>query len=222
MIPVQDIGDRRSSGQDISLVHIELGHHAGGGGLHPLVFLRIRLALQQIIQVDLGLFQRDLLLLNAVLYALGVHPKEHVVLVDRIPLLEGGFQDLSLYQRRDLIGIDGLDGACTRNGHRHILPGHGNRYVGHANQALGPGHTAGEQEEDHGCNDHDNDQPLEPFAFLLGRLEGGLPLLGGGSLLLLRRFHIRYLLLNALCFWIIQSQPVHGPFAMPRLRMSNK
>lgn len=80
-------------------------------GLHIAVLLIVALGLQQVVEGQLGGLDVELELLDVVLHVAGVDAEEHVALVDGLPLLKGGLQDLAADQRGHLVGLDGLDGA---------------------------------------------------------------------------------------------------------------
>ena len=89
------------------------------GGDIP-VFLVVALGLQQIVQGQLGGLDVELELLDVVLHAAGVDAEEHIPLVDGLPLLKGGLQDLAADQAGHPVGADGLDGAGAGDRDRHV------------------------------------------------------------------------------------------------------
>ena len=87
-----------------------------------MVFFRLSdWVFEELVVAQPGGLQTQLRLLDGGLHILGVDAEQEVALMYRLPLLEGGFQHLPLYQGGDLVGVDGLDGAGAGDGHGHLL-----------------------------------------------------------------------------------------------------
>ena len=182
VVPVQNVGDGGAQRDHIPLVHIQLGDHAGSGGPHGGVLPVVGLVFEELVVAQPGGLQTQLRLLDGGLHILGVDAEQEVALMYRLPLLEGGFQHLPLYQGGDLVGVDGLDGAGAGDGHHQVLSSGGGGEIRTGDDGVFRPAAAPEEEEhqrrQHGQNDH----TLNPFFLLAGHRH-----LGGRALLLLLR-----------------------------------
>ena len=103
----------------------------------------------------------------------------------RLPLLEGGFQHLPLYQGGDLVGVDGLDGAGAGDGHHQVLSSGGGGEIRTGDDGVFRPAAAPEEEKQQRRQHGQSDYTLNPFFLLAGhRYLGGRALLfllrGGG------------------------------------------
>ena len=167
MVPVQHVSDDGADGDAVPAVHVQLGDHAGVVGLHIAVLLIVALGLQQVVEGQLGGLDVELELLDVVLHVAGVDAEEHVALVDGLPLLKGGLQNLAADQRGHLVGLDGLDGAGARDGHRHVVHRGGVGQVRAAEHLSSRTHAAGEPQHQQRRDHQEDDQPLDPLPLLL-------------------------------------------------------